>query len=181
LLIAGVVIFMTTSGINLFIIYSARNYIFERIEALPAQQFELVLGTEPIQPDGSINLHFLNRTKAAAKVYQAGKAKEVLISGNKNNRGFNEVLEMKNKMLAENIPISALVLDFDGTRTFESIRRAKTVYHLQKVILITNAFHAPRALYYCRHFKIDAVAYYPDKDLFGFWSVRYHVREYLPV
>jgi vancomycin permeability regulator SanA len=85
---------------------------------------------------------------------------------------------MKNRILAKNVPASALLLDFDGTKTFDSILHARQVYHLGKLIVITNAFHAPRALYFCRHFGIDAVAYCPDKETFGIWCVRYQVREY---
>jgi SanA protein len=173
-----VALFAITLAINLFIICTTRNCIFTHLKDLPSRQFELVLGTEPVRPDGSVNLHFSNRTDAAARVYLAGKSKEILISGNKNNRGFNEVLEMKNRILAKNVPASALVLDFDGTKTFDSIRHAREVYHLGKLIVITSVLHAPRALYFCRHFEIDAVAYCPDKDPFGVWSVRYQVREY---
>jgi len=176
--LSAMVVLAISLGVNCFIICTAKDRIFTTLQDLPPCHFELVLGTEPVRPDGSINLHFLNRTDAATKVYLAGKAEKILISGNSNNRGFNEVFEMKNRMLAKNIPESALVLDDNGSRTYESVRHAKEIYHIQKVILITNAFHAPRALYICKHFGIDAVAYCPEKTTFGIWPVRYQVREY---
>ena len=176
--IVSVALFMVTLGINLYIICCTKDCIFKQITNLPPQEFEMVLGTEPMRPDGSTNLHFLNRTDVAAKVYLAGKAKNILISGNKNNRGFNETLEMKKQILTKDVPESALKLDFDGIRTWESVRQAKEVYHLQKVIVITDAFHAPRVVFVCRHFGIEAIAYCPGKDPFGYWSVRYSVKEY---
>jgi SanA protein len=165
-------------GINLYIIFSARNLIFRKVSDLPRHEFALVLGTEPLRPDGSTNLHFLKRTDLAAQVYAAGKATYLLISGNKNNRGFNEPIEMEKRILAENVPETALKLDFEGARTWESIRSAKEIYHLQNLIIITDAFHAPRALILCRHFGIKAVAICPEPDPFSLWSVRYAVREY---
>jgi SanA protein len=137
-----------------------------------------VLGTEPLRPDGSTNLHFIKRTDLAAKVYSSGKVTYLLISGNKNNRGFNEVLEMKKRILSKDVPETALELDFNGIRTWDSVRRAKEIYHVQKIVVITDAFHAPRAIFICRHFGIDAVAICPDRDPFGLWFVRYNVKEY---
>jgi SanA protein len=178
LFVAVAVLFVVSLTINIFIIYSTEDRIFNQIKNLPQQDFELVLGTEPVRPDGSTNLHFLNRTAAAAKVFSAGKVKFVLISGSKNNRGFNEVLEMRKKILADGVPESALKLDFDGNRTWESIRRAKESYHLQEAIIITDAFHAPRAILLCKHFGIKAVAYCPGREPFGYWFVRCQVKEY---
>lgn len=177
-LIASLVLVAMSVGINGFILYTARNDVQFRIQDIPAWPVALVLGTEPVRPDGSANPHFVNRTDAAAALFLAGKAKKVLISGSKNNRGFNEVLEMKKRILASQVPAAALVLDFDGRRTFESIRRAKNIYHLQKIILVTNAFHAPRALFYCRHFGMDAVAFCPGKEPTDWWYVHYQIREY---
>jgi SanA protein len=177
-LVVTILLFVITLGINLYIIFSTEDGIVFQIANLPQREFALVLGTEPLRPDGSTNLHFIKRTDLAAKVYLSGKAARLLISGNKNNRGFNEVLEMKNRILSKDIPETALELDFDGNRTWESVRRTKETYHLQKVIIITDAFHAPRAIFLCRHFGIDAVAMCPDKDPFSLWFVRYNVKEY---
>jgi SanA protein len=177
-LMVVVVLFVATLAVNLYIIFSTKNRIFYRTSDLPHREVALLLGTEPFRPDGSTNLHFINRTKAAAELILSGKATHLLISGNENNRGFNETLKMKNKILSEKVPEAALQLDFEGNRTFESIRRAKQIYHLQKIIIVTNSIHAPRAIFLCRHFGIDAVAFCPAGDPFSLWYVRYNIREY---
>jgi SanA protein len=70
-------------------------------------------------------------------------------------------------------------LDFEGARTWDTLRRAREVYHLQHVLVITDAFHASRAIFLCQHFGIEAIAYCPGHDPLGYWSVRSNVREYL--
>lgn len=176
---AVVGLFLTiTAGINLYIILITRRCIFLNSNELPQREFALVLGTEPVRPDGSTNLHFFKRTDLAAQVYSSGKVNHLLISGSRNNRGFNEVLEMKNRIQSHGVPESTLELDFNGVRTWESVRRAKEVYHLQKVIVITDSFHAPRAIFLCRHFGIDAVAMCPEKDPLSLWFLRYEAKEY---
>ena len=177
-LVVATVLFVATLGINLYVILSTKSHIYRQITDLPEREFALVLGTEPVRPDGTTNLHFIKRTDLAAKVYSSKKATHLLISGNRNNRGFNEVLEMKNRILAQGVPESVLELDFDGVRTIESIRRASEIYHLQKIIIVTDAFHAPRAIFLCQHFGIDAFAICPEGDPFSLWFVRYNVKEY---
>ena len=157
----------------------AQVSVLGQISQVPQREFGLVLGTDLLRFNGLTNLHFLNRTANAAEIYLAGKASRLLISGNKNDRGFNEVAGMETELRAKGVPPEVLVLDFEGNTTWESARRAKDVYHLQKIIIITDAFHAPRSIFLCRHFGIDAVAYCPDKEPFGFWFMRYHVREWL--
>jgi SanA protein len=172
-------LFVTVLTINLFIVDSTKKYIFHQVSDLPQREFGLVRGTERLRPDGSANVHFFNRTEAAAGVYFSGKVNRLLISGNRNNRGFNEVADIESKLSAESVPINAMILDFDGTTTWESARRAKEIYHLQKVTIITDSFHAPRSIFLCKHFGIDAVAFCHGKEPVGFWPVRSRVREWL--
>lgn len=156
--IVVLVLFATTLGINLYIIYSTRSCIFHQITKLPKREYGLVLGTDRLRFNGSTNLHFLNRIEIAARVFEAGKATRLLISGNKNNRGFNEVMEMEKEISKKGVPESVIELDFEGTTTLESARRAREHYHLQQLVLVTDDFHAPRAIFLCRHFGIDAIA-----------------------
>jgi len=179
LLIFSGLFLVATMGINLFMVLRAQDCVVNHIGQLPAQEVALVLGVEPFRPDGSTNLHFLNRTSWAAEVYLSGKAKFLLLSGNQNNRGYNEVLEMQKQIISLRVPASAIELDFAGTRTWDSIRRASDVYHLRHILVITDAFHAPRAIFLCRHFGIEAVAYSPGKEPLGYWSLRSQVREYV--
>jgi SanA protein len=107
LIISGV--FLTgTMGINLYVIMRAKGCVIDQIAKLPSREVALVLGVEPVRPDGSPNQHFINRTTGAAEVYMSGKAKFLLLSGNSNNRGYNEVLEMQKEIIALRVPATAI-------------------------------------------------------------------------
>jgi SanA protein len=177
--ILTLVFFLILVGSNLFVVSRANGRMFSQVSNLPHYDFGLVMGTEPIRPDGSTNFHFFSRTEAAANVYLSGKANHLLISGNNNNRGFDEVSEIKNQLLKKGVPESAMILDFDGKTTWESARRAAEVYHLHKVIIVTDTFHAPRSIFLCQHFGIDSVAFCAQEERIGFWSIRSEVREWL--
>lgn len=166
-------------GINLHMIQCGSGRIFTQISQVPSQEIGLVMGTDLLRFNGSTNVHFINRTDGAALLYRSGKVKRLLISGNRNNHGFDEVTGMKNEILAKGVPGQALILDFDGNSTWESLRKAKAIYYLNNVIIITDRFHAPRAIYVARHFRINAVAFCYGEESFGFWSLRYQIRESL--
>jgi SanA protein len=173
-----IAVFLIVSGINLYVVGDTKTRIFNKVSDLPQREFGLVMGTDLLRFDGSTNLHFLNRTEGAAKIFLSGKVSRLLISGNKNNKGFNEVSGIESGLSAKGVPQNAMILDFNGNSTWESVRHAKEIYHLHKVTIVTDAFHAPRAVFLCRHFGIDGVAFCYGEEPFGFGSLRYHLREW---
>lgn len=86
---------------------------------------------------------------------------------------------MAKVILSENVPTNALILDYHGASTWESLERAADLYHLHKIIIVTDGFHAPRTIYLSHHFGIDAVAFCHGEEPFGFWAMRYKAREWL--
>lgn len=64
----------------------------------------------------------------------------LLISGNKNNRGFNEPVEMEKRILAENVPVTAIELDFGGTGTWELSAGQKKCITSKKSSLLLMPF-----------------------------------------
>jgi SanA protein len=174
----GIGLFIVTFGMNLYIVGSTKSSIFTHVEQLPGGEVGLVLGTDLLRADGSTNEHFLNRTDAAADAYASGKVKSLILSGSKNNKGFNEVLGMERVLVAKGVPENAMTLDFGGYRTLESARHASQTFHLQKVLIITDDFHAPRSIFLCRHFGVDAVAFVSRKEPMDTWYYKHRVREY---
>jgi SanA protein len=171
-------VFALTAILNLCVVFAGRSRVYTDIERVPKRNVAVVLGTDLIRRDGSTNVHFLYRVDSAARVYLAGKANTLLVSGSKNNKGFNEVLGMQRALLARGIPAQAILLDFEGSRTFESARRGHETFHLQKVLIITDDFHAARSIFLFHHFGIDAVAFCSGTEPLGYWYARYRIREY---
>jgi SanA protein len=134
-----------------------------------------LLGTGKLIDKGRVNRHFVQRIDAAAALYRAGKVKRLILSGDK---GYDEPMEMKRALLQRGVPESALVLDNFGSRTLDSVVRARDVFKCSRLTIISERFHDFRALFLSRYFGIDAVAFAPD-DLSVRWMVRPTAREYL--
>lgn len=50
----------------------------------------------------------------------------------------------------------ALLCDPLGLSTYESLWRAKNVYGMQRIVIVTQAFHLPRAIYLAKALGMDA-------------------------
>ena len=175
LLLGLVIILATVFACNIWIIGTTRSQVFYDVGSIPANQDGLVLGTGKLIEKGRVNQHFVSRIDAAAALYRAGKVKRLILSGDK---GYDEPMEMKRALLQRGVPESALVLDNYGSRTLDSVVRARDVFKCAKLTIISERFHDFRALFLSRYYGIDAVAYAPG-DLSVRWMVRPVAREYL--
>jgi SanA protein len=135
------------------------NRVFGKIDNLPENEVGLVLGTAKWAGEGKLNRFFAYRMDAAFRLYKSGKIRRLLLSGNGIDPGRGEPEQMRNELLARGIPGDALSLDNQGVRTLDSIVRAKQVYGLNQMTIISQEFHNRRALYFCRAYGVNAVGF----------------------
>jgi len=155
----------------------ASGRIFSSVTTVPANEVGLVLGTSKVTRSGQPNLHFNQRMAAAAALYQAGKVKHLLVSGDNHIASYDEPTDMRNALIAAGVPAEAITCDYAGFRTLDSVVRAKEIFNLPRCTIITEAYHCPRALWIARQHGLAAVALAaPDVGLKS-WSLRAEVRE----
>jgi SanA protein len=153
--------------INLWVLKSTQAQVFNTANALPENDVGLVLGTAYLLGGGHVNPHFKARMEAAAYLYHEGKVRHLLVSGDNHTKGYDEPTHMKEALLNLGVPESAITLDYAGFRTLDSIVRAKEVFGLNKVTIITDDFHVNRALFICNYYSVDAVAYSAEEVPMG--------------
>ena len=153
-----------------------QELIFNRIENLPHNRVGLVLGTSRRMADGRVNLYFKYRIEAAVALYKAGKVDYLLLSGDNKLSYYNEPLDMKKALLKAGIPEKALILDYAGFRTLDSVVRGKKVFGQQKMTIISQSFHNKRATYIARNYGIEAVGY-NAQDVVGNEGLKTQIRE----
>ena len=147
------------------VVMSCSKYCYSDIEKFPFHETALLPGVAKIAPSGRLNQYFKGRTEAAAKLYHAGKIKHILISGDNSRKNYDEPTDIKNELISFGVPESALTLDYAGFRTLDSVVRAKNVFGKSRYAIITQPFHAERAVYLAREHGIEATAFYADEPL----------------
>lgn len=121
----------------------------------------IVLGAG-VGPDG-VSSVLADRLETALSLFRDGRGKRVLLTGDGGSRYYDEVSAMKKYLVARGVPEDALVLDPAGTDTFNSMARARGVFGVERGIVVTQAFHLPRALWLARAMGIDADGVAADK------------------
>ena len=101
------------------------------------------------------------------------------MSGHPDNRGFAEPAALRDELLRLGVPEDAITTDDTGRRTIESLRSCRDRHRIRNVTIITDDFHAHRAVFLARTLGLDAVAVRAGAS--ESWCVRWHrhIRESL--
>lgn len=155
---------------------AAAPYVKSATSDLPAVRVGLVLGCSPKLSDGRENLFFARRIAAAAELFAAGRVEYLLLSGDNSRADYDEPSEMRRALIRAGVPAPRLVLDYAGFRTLDSVVRAKDVFGLDEVIIVSQHFHNERAVYLARARGLKAFGF-DAKDVGGPEGLRMAGRE----
>ena len=144
---------------NRWVINSTDAYLYTDSSLMPEMETGLVLGCSPFAPGGGANPQFRGRLQAAAELYKLGKIHKLIVSGANPDSHYNEPRKMREELLKLGVPSEAMVLDYAGDSTFDSVARAQVVYGLKRMTIITQRYHSWRALFLARKSGMDAVGF----------------------
>jgi SanA protein len=116
----------------------------------PSAPVAIVFGAEVDTP------FLAGRLDATVTLIRAGKAHSILVSGNASGSSGNETAAMTSYLLARGVPASSLLVDPLGLTTYDTCARASQVFHLQRVLVVTQGYHLPRAVSLCRRLGLSA-------------------------
>lgn len=138
---------------------SSKPYIYENADVIPEKETILVLGTSKYVRSGWMNLYFTKRIDAAVDLYEAGKVRSFLLSGDNSRKDYDEPEDMKNMLIERGVPDSIINLDYAGFRTFDSVVRADKVFGQQRFTIVSQPFHVERAVFIARRMGLDAYGF----------------------
>jgi vancomycin permeability regulator SanA len=123
---------------------------------VPAAPVALVLGAK-VFPDGTPSPFLTARLDLAKRLYDAGRVEVIIVSGDSHAPDFDEPTAMRDYLIHAGVPASQLVLDDTGFDTYESCMRARRIFNVAQLIMVTQSYHLPRAVATCRALGLDAV------------------------
>jgi len=149
------------------------------LESLPSTgQPLLVLGAS-VMPSGEPSPILEGRLQMALRLYEEKKITWILVSGDNRTQYYNEPQAMRRWLIRCGVPSEKIVSDFAGRRTYDSLKRAKVVFGLDSLVVVTSEMHIVRALYLAKHLGIDAKGVpSTTKSVKAFSYVRFWLREY---
>ena len=166
-------------GINAWVTGSVSDRILTPEEAAGLQDVDciLVLGCQ-VWADGEPSHMLEDRLRRGVELYDAGAAPKLLMSGDHGRVEYNEVVAMKQYALDAGIVSSDIFMDHAGFSTYESMYRAKEIFGVKKVIIVTQQYHLYRAVYIAKSMGMDAYGVASDYRTYA-GQLRRDIREVL--
>jgi vancomycin permeability regulator SanA len=154
---------------------NARGQIYDFIDA-PEKPVAIVFGAG-LRRDGSPTSVLRDRVSSAAELFHSGKVTKILMSGDNRFEDYNEPGAMKIYAMELGVPEGAIVQDFAGRRTYDTCYRARDIFGSSDVLLVSQSFHLPRALYTCNALGMSASGVSADFRSYRrrsqvFWNMR---------
>ncbi len=143
-------------AIDAMVSASTAGAVADCLDDVEPRPVALLLGTARKTVAGRPNAFYRARIEAAAALFHSGKVQGVLVSGDNATRWYNEPIAMQKDLIAAGVPEQFITLDYAGFRTLDSVIRAKEVFGQRHLIVVSQRFHAERAIFLARHFGIDA-------------------------
>ena len=172
-----VITFLTISGLLVIILSRLVTNLYGKSRISTAEdstksRVAIVFGAG-LWWDGSPTPVLRDRVKTAAELFFDGKVEILLMSGDNSHESYNEPQAMKDYALSLGVPETAIVLDYAGRRTYDTCYRARDIFGIKDAILVTQAFHLPRAVYICNPMGVAARGVVADQRQYSQRSVRY--------
>lgn len=161
-------------GASLYVQFRYADRIVSVAEA-PSSGVALVFGAGLSSGEPSPIL--AQRLDAALQLFRAGKVQRLLLSGdNWSDRFHDETRAMRDYLLQQGVPAEALLTDDVGVSTYDTCARAIEVFQIRRGLLVTQAFHLPRALYIANSLGMDAHGVAADESRRA--GAEYRLREF---
>lgn len=135
------------------------QYVWSDAEKLPEREYGLLLGTARIVQGKYLNEYFMLRIKGTVKLYRMGKIRKIIVSGDNSRKEYNETEDMKQALMEHGIPEKAILVDYAGFRTLDSVLRARNLFGLRQYTVISQHFHCERAVYLAREHGLDVIGF----------------------
>ena len=156
---ASVLLFALFIAINRDVVFQAsRGEIFACTDANRVEKRYgaiVVLGAG-LQADGSPSHMLEDRLKAAVELWKADSAERLILSGDRAGEHYDEVSAMEKYCLDAGVPADAIVCDYTGFSTYETVYNTVAMLGEKDIIVVTQKYHLYRALYLARRLGAQA-------------------------
>lgn len=163
--IMAIALLITVILINLNVASISQPYIFTDLARLPDAQTVLILGAS-VRSDQTLSDMLRDRADTAIELYQTGKVKNFLVSGDNREKNYNETAAIQKYLLGQGIPQEKIFLDYAGFDTYDSLYRARDIFQAQGLIIATQSFHLPRAIYIGRQLGLEVYGFPADNHTY---------------
>lgn len=143
-------------GINFFVKITTQKQIITNNECSKIQDVDciIVLGAGIWGDKPSPMLE--DRLLEAISLYENNVSSKIIMSGDHGRAEYDEVNIMKKYAIEKGVPSEDIFMDHAGFSSYESVYRAKEIFEVKKVVIVTQKYHLYRSIYIANKLGIEA-------------------------
>ncbi|MEO7976272.1 ElyC/SanA/YdcF family protein [Flavobacterium sp.] len=162
-------------AVNLHVTSSTKKYVHYSLRKFPKNDVGIIFGAG-INGDKP-SKYLKDRLDAGILLYKAMRINKILLSGDNGSKEYDELTVMKNYCYQHGVDTTKIFIDYAGFDTYSTLYRAKHIFKIKKVTLISQKYHLNRAVYIGRNLGIKTAGYSANKGEYsGYQYVKF--REY---
>ncbi len=140
-------------GINNYIVSSTKDYIQSDIQ----KEYDCILVLGAGVRNNAPTPMLRDRLDVAIALYEKGYAPKLLMSGDHGTETYDEVNIMKQYAIDAGVPSEDIFMDHAGFSTYESVYRARDIFLVETMIIVSQDYHLYRALYISKQLSVDSI------------------------
>jgi SanA protein len=156
ILLPGILLLVILASVSTHVVAQAANgKLYDDVDRIPARETALVLGVNK----RAASRFFSNRIDAATVLFTAGKVRTIIVSGASRPDGYDEAADMRQALIKNGVPESAILMDAAGENTRTAIKRCKEVYGRKSITIVSQRYHVARGVYIASKLGMDAIGF----------------------
>lgn len=120
-----------------------------------------------VSPDGRLCDMLEDRVLTAVELYNNDVVQKIIMTGDHGRANYDEVNHMRRFAEGMGVPTEDIFMDHAGFSTYDSMYRAKEIFLVESAVVVTQAFHLPRAVYTARSLGLKSVGVKADKHVYA--------------
>ncbi|MBV6494146.1 MAG: hypothetical protein LDLANPLL_02172 [Turneriella sp.] len=108
----------------------------------------------------------LNRLRAGIELYNKSIVPKLLLSGDNTQKFYDEVHVMRDYCLRHGVKPEDIFLDHAGVRTYDTMARARSIFHVKTAVVVSQEIYLPRALFLAHVHGIKAEGFAAEASSF---------------
>ena len=155
-IIIFIILIVLILGTNFFVIFTTKKNILSEEQVSSNSDIDciLVLGAGVFQNKPSHMLE--DRLLQAVSLYKNNVASKIIVSGDHGQEDYDEVNVMKSFLIEHGIPSEDIFMDHAGFSSYDSIYRAKEIFKVKKLVIVTQKYHLYRSIYIAKSLNLTA-------------------------
>ena len=168
---------LAVAGINIYMYIDSGKRLRTETDSFEGADCIMVLGCQ-VKDDGTLSHMLEDRLKRGVALYKAGAAPKLLMSGDHGRTNYNEVQAMKQYAIDQGVPAEDIFMDHAGFSTYESVYRARDIFQVERIIIVSQEYHLYRALHIAKALGLESWGVASDYRTY-YGQIKRDIREIL--